>query len=242
MEVVTLNFIAPCCYERHICISNVQILTQDTDSPLSMRVFWQRGEDWRSILDPEVTREGTCAPGLHEVLFQMDQALSHRPLVSILGVSMSLRNKFCCHLRHILTFKYQHLSPNAPTSWQNIKLYYITKSPCYPTCWIWTANALNVQNLRVPEASGVRTKHFHECNQQVHDLKDVYILIVINMSFIREEEFIVANGIRWSWVGEGILNYSDGPNVITRILRCDRRRETSISEQDITAEAETTEH
>lgn len=59
-----------------------QILTQDTDSQLSTRVFWKAGEEWRRILDAEFTSEGTCVQGLHEVLFQMDQAISHRPLVT----------------------------------------------------------------------------------------------------------------------------------------------------------------
>lgn len=116
MEVIILNSIAHRCDERRICISHMQILTQDTDSQLSTRVFWKAGEDWRRILDAEFTSEGICAQGLHEVLFQMDQALSHSPLVSILGVCTSLWNTFCCHLGPILTFKYQHLSQNAPTS------------------------------------------------------------------------------------------------------------------------------
>lgn len=116
MEAVILNCIAHCCYERRICISHMQILTQDTDAQLSTRVFWKAGEDWRGILDAEFTSEGTCAQGLHEVLFQMDQALSHRPLVSVIGVCMSIWNKFCCHLGPVLTFKYQHLSQKAPTS------------------------------------------------------------------------------------------------------------------------------
>lgn len=30
----------------------------------------------------EVISEDICAQGLHEVLFQMDQVLSHRPLVT----------------------------------------------------------------------------------------------------------------------------------------------------------------
>lgn len=116
MEAVILNCIAHRCYERHICISHMQILTQDTDAQLFTRVFWKAGEDWRGILDAEFTSEGTCAQVLHEVFFQMDQALSHRPLVSILGVRMSLWNKSCCHLTPVLTFKYQRISQKAPTS------------------------------------------------------------------------------------------------------------------------------
>lgn len=116
MEAIILNCIAHRCDERRICISHMQILTQDTDSQLSTRVFWKAGEDWRRILDTEFTSEGVCAQGLHEVLFQVDQALSHRLLVSILGVRTSLWNKFCGHLGPVLTFKYQSLSQNAPKS------------------------------------------------------------------------------------------------------------------------------
>lgn len=32
-----------------------QVAPQNTDSQLSMRVFWKRGEGWRSILGTEVT-------------------------------------------------------------------------------------------------------------------------------------------------------------------------------------------
>lgn len=65
-----------------LCLVVPQILTQDTDSQLSMRVPWNRGEGWKTILGTEVICEGTRAQGLHEGLFQVDPALSHSLLVT----------------------------------------------------------------------------------------------------------------------------------------------------------------